>query len=76
MWVRWAEQVVCHGEATAVVQSNVGIDIMAGTESILRSQLEGPHSTHALFAKATPAKGLPKWDGEPCPNGSGFSQCL
>lgn len=76
MWVRWAEQVVCHGEAAAVVRSNVGIDILLGTESILRSQLEGQHSTHILFAKATPAKRLLKWDGEPCPNGSGFSQCL
>lgn len=65
MWVRWAEQVVCRGEAAAVVQSNVGIDIMPGTESILRSQLEGQHSTHVMFAKVTPAKRLPKWDGSP-----------
>lgn len=49
---------------------------MLGTEAILRSQLEEQHSTHVLFAKVTPAKRLLKWDGEPCPNGNGFSQGL
>lgn len=34
---------------------------MLGTEAISRSQLEEQHSTHVLFAKATPAKRLPKW---------------
>lgn len=38
---------------------------MLGTESTLRSQLEGQHSSTQLFAKAAPA------NGALCPNGLG-----